>query len=174
MTVSARGFSYLGLLFFVAITAAALAALGQAWSTAAARERERELEFRGGEIARAIASYAKAGPNPPPAYPKRLEDLTEDRRNLIPHYHLRRVYPDPFTGQPDWVLVPEPGQPGAFNGVHSRSRQALRRETAPDGSALKKAEDWIFDARATDAQTGSLPVAASAVATPPPVPLRQQ
>ena len=36
-----------------ALTAAGLAALGQAWSTAAQREKERELAFRGGEIARA-------------------------------------------------------------------------------------------------------------------------
>ncbi len=166
MSSNERGFSYLGLLFFVAVTAAALAALGQAWSTAAQRERERELEFRGGEIARAIASYAKAAPNPPAAYPKRLEDLIVDRRALIPRYHLRRIYPDPFTGQPDWVLVPEPGQPGSFAAVHSRSARELLRDRAPDGSAARKAEDWIFDARAYDAPSAPLPVAASAVAQP--------
>jgi type II secretory pathway pseudopilin PulG len=166
------GFGYLGLLFFVAITAAALAALGQAWSTAAERERERELEFRGNEIARAIASFVKAGPHPPAAYPKRLEDLILDQRSLVARHHLRRVYPDPFTGQPDWVLVPEPSQPGAFAAVRSRSTQVLLRNTTPDGSTLRKAEDWIFDARAHDAQADSPPVAASAVALPSSATLR--
>ncbi|PTT85495.1 general secretion pathway protein, partial [Pelomonas sp. HMWF004] len=106
-----RGFSYLAVLFLVAITAAALAALGQAWSTAAQRERERELAFRGGEIAQALLRYQAASPVPG-QFPAALEDLLEDRRGPVPRHHLRRLYADPFTGQPDWVLVPEPTQPG--------------------------------------------------------------
>ncbi|WP_213083242.1 type II secretion system protein, partial [Escherichia coli] len=92
-----RGFTYLAVLFLVAITAAGLAALGRSWTTAAQRERERELEFRGGEIARAIASYARATPNPQAQYPKSWDDLLEDRRGLKARHHLRRLYPDPFT-----------------------------------------------------------------------------
>lgn len=146
----ARGFSYLGLLFFVAITAAALAALGQAWSTAAQRERERELAFRGGEIGRAIASYAAVvGPDPakPPQHPTSLDDLLADRRGIKTRHHLRRAYLDPFTGKPDWVLVPEPTHPQRFNAVHSRSDQVLLRETREDGTPVRVASDWVFSAR---------------------------
>ncbi|MDR7272914.1 type II secretory pathway pseudopilin PulG [Pelomonas saccharophila] len=142
-----RGYSYLAVLFLVALTAAGLAALGQAWSTAAQRERERELLFRGGEIARAISAYAKATPNPPEQYPRSLEDLVEDQRSPRPRRHLRRAYEDPFTGKVDWELVPEPGQPGAFSAVRSRSKHALLREYGPDGQPVKQAHDLLFSSR---------------------------
>jgi type II secretory pathway pseudopilin PulG len=145
------GYSYLAVLFLVALTAAALAALGQAWSTAAQRERERELVFRGGEIARAIAAYARATPNPPQQYPKRLEDLLVDERGFKPRHHLRRLYIDPFTRAPDWELMPEPGQPGAFSAVRSRSEQPLLRESAADGAAVRVALDLVFSAHAQGA-----------------------
>jgi len=144
---AARGYSYLAVLFLVALTAAGLAALGQAWSTAAERERERELLFRGGEIARAIAAYAKATPNPPEQYPRTLDDLLADNRSARPRRHLRRAYEDPFTGKPDWELVPEPGQPGAFGAVRSRSEHVLLREYGPDGVQLRFARDLLFSSR---------------------------
>lgn len=137
-----RGFTYLFVLFFVAITAAALAALGQAWSTAAQREREHELEFRGGEIARAIWSYRSAGGAQ--QLPASLDDLIEDRRTWPYRYHLRRLYADPFTGKVDWELIAEPAQPGRFRGVRSRSQQVLLRQTTADGQVVGKASDWIF------------------------------
>ena len=148
--VGARGFSYLGLLFFVAITAAALAALGQAWSTAAERERERELEFRGNEIARAIQSYAavqSADPGQPPQYPASIDDLLNDRRGVKARHHLRRAYVDPFTGKADWMLVPDSFNPKRFSGVHSRSTQVLLREVIDDGTPVHLASDWVFNAR---------------------------
>ncbi|WP_457420195.1 hypothetical protein [Roseateles sp. P5_E7] len=160
------GYSYLAVLFLVALTAAALASLGQAWSTAAQREKERELEFRGGEIARAIAAYARATPNPPQQYPRRLEDLLVDGRSFKPRHHLRRLYVDPFTGAADWELMPEPGQPDAFSAVRSRSEQTLLREFAADGTAVRMAHDLVFSAHAqgtTAAQAG-----ASAPMTLPP------
>jgi len=139
-----RGFTYLGMLFFVAITAAALAALGQRWSTAAQRERERELEFRGGEIARAIESYLLASPSQPPAHPHSLEDLLRDARGIKPRHHLRRLYADPFTGKPDWVLLVAPTDPRGIAGVHSRSEQVLLRQLGDAEGATSRASDWLF------------------------------
>lgn len=167
-----RGFSYLGLLFFVAITAAALAALGQSWATAAERERERELEFRGGEIARAIASYIRASPAQPGQNPRSLDDLLVDRRGLKTRYHLRRAYADPFTGKPDWVLVSEPSQPLGFSAVHSRSEHELLRSKSPEGLPLKTAQDWVFDAnmqgqQATQAANPAPPPAAPGASAAP-------
>jgi type II secretory pathway pseudopilin PulG len=154
-----RGFTYLGMLFFVAITAAALAALGQSWSTATQREKERELEFRGREIARAIASYrqvaAPAGNSSDAAagtgtgtglYPRSLADLLIDARGPQPRHHLRRAYVDPFTGQADWVLVAAPGDPQGFHAVHSRSERLLLRRLQPDNPEPSRADEWLFSA----------------------------
>jgi len=137
-----RGFTYLFVLFFVAITAAAMAALGQAWSTASQRERESELEFRGGEIARAIWSYRNAGLGQ--QLPASFDDLIEDRRTWPYRHHLRRAYADPFTGKANWVLIAEPTQSGRFRGVRSSSEHALLRQTTHDGQKVIKASDWIF------------------------------
>ncbi|MFY7867593.1 MAG: type II secretion system protein [Roseateles sp.] len=146
MSARQAGFSYLFVLFFVALTAAALAALGQSWSLAAQRERERELEFRGGEIARAILSYSKVSATPGEQYPLSLQDLLEDRRGAKTRHHLRRLYADPFTGKPDWALVADTANPRAFNAVHSRSETPLLRQSQPDGSSVRLAQDWIFAA----------------------------
>lgn len=141
-----RGFGYLGLLFFIALTAAALGALGQRWSTAAQRERERELVFRGQAIVRAIESYAAAMPQRP-AYPQRLEDLVEDRRSLRPRHHLRQLYADPFTGEADWELIPAPGPAPGILGVRSRSSRPLLMSRGPDGQPVERASGLQFMAQ---------------------------
>nr|WP_295077102.1 hypothetical protein [uncultured Roseateles sp.] len=184
------GFTYLGLLFFVALSSAGLAALGNSWQMAAQRERERELEFRGNEIAKAIASYVKASPVQPGQYPQRFEDLLVDRRAVKPRHHLRRLYLDPFTGKPDWVLVKDetaapvfgtvPTLPGAqpwpssssaaltaasFSAVRSRSDHALQRESQANGEPLRRASDWLFSARQFEEQQQQ---AQAPTAVPPP------
>jgi len=160
------GFTYIGLLLFVAITGAALAALGQAWTTAVQREKERELEFRGQEIANAIQSYRLASPaqeGQPPRYPRSLDELLVDARGIKPRHHLRRLYADPLTGKPDWVLIPDPANPLAFHGLRSSSDRPLMRRIRPDGTPLLKASDWVFLAQdgapAAPAQGASAPAA---------------
>ena len=147
-----RGFTYLFVLFFVALTAAAMAALGQSWRNAAQRERERELEFRGGEIARAIQIYRQATPGLE-ENPRALADLLEDRRGLLVRHHLRQAYPDPFTGQADWQLVPDPADPRRFMGVRSRSDQAMLRTRIGACAQVRLARDCTF--RALDYMGGT-------------------
>lgn len=158
--VPQAGFTYLLVLFFVAISAAALAALGQAWQNAAERERERELEFRGTEIGRAIASYRHATSGLEQD-PQTLDDLLEDRRGAVTRHHLRQRYADPFTGQADWVLEPDEADPRRFGGVHSRSTHALLRKLTPLNREVRMASDWRFIGG--DFDTGA-PAAASAPA----------
>jgi type II secretory pathway pseudopilin PulG len=167
---AARGLTYLGVLFLVALTAAGLAALGKAWSTASQRERERELQFRGEAIAAAITSYQKATPKAPPELPRSLDDLLEDRRGVVIRRHLRQRYADPFTGEPDWELVTQDADKTRFGAVRSRSTHPLLREMAPDGAALRKASDWLFVAPPADgsaAATASLPGASAPASAPP-------
>jgi type II secretory pathway pseudopilin PulG len=135
-----RGFTYLGLLFVVTASAAALAVLGRGWHTAVLRDKERELIFRGRQIAQAITAY-RAAPvaGSGQQWPRTLDDLVQDRRSAKPLHHLRRLYTDPFTGQPDWVMLAAPD--GTLRGVHSRSdRPAFITEglpAAPPGMAPK-------------------------------------
>lgn len=100
-----RGFTYLWLLFVVALGGVALAALGQRQQTVQQREREAELRFRGDAIAKAIVSYMRQSPAGANNLPQRLEDLLEDRRSGAVQRHLRRLYTDPFTGKADWQLI---------------------------------------------------------------------
>lgn len=128
-----RGFTYLWLIFALAAIAAALAAIAQPVSLAARREREAELMFRGNEIARALTTYREATPGDAKQLPTSLDDLLEDRRGPRMRRHLRRLYPDPFTGAPDWVLVTT--DDGRIAGVHSRSgTPALRTVDLPGAS----------------------------------------
>ena len=130
----ARGFTYLWLLFAIAIGAAALAALGMQWQTALQREREIELEFRGQSIARAIESYARATPPGRPLWPARREDLLEDRRGAAMQRHLRRIHDDPFTGHPDWVLLTDADE--RIHGVRSRAEVPALRVPLAASAAL--------------------------------------
>src|SRR5207237_7930193 len=73
------GFTYLGLLIIVAVMGAGLAATGTFFSHAAQREKERELLFVGDQYRQAIGSYYRHSPGTG-AYPKKLEELIEDKR----------------------------------------------------------------------------------------------
>ena len=112
------GFTYISILFAIAIFGAGLAAAGVVWHTAAAREKERELLFIGGEFRRAFQAYTSRGAG---LYPRTLSDLIEDRRFPNIQRHLRRIYTDPMTGRTEWGLVRAPD--GGIMGVHSLSQE---------------------------------------------------
>lgn len=141
------GFSYIGLLVAVAVLGVSLAAAGQVWSTASAREKERELLFVGEQFRNAIMRYHAATPAGQARYPRRFEDLIEDRRLPVARRHLRRLYPDPITGADQWGLVPAPD--GGIAGVFSLSEKVPLKRTGFEGAeaAFEKAErysDWKF------------------------------
>src|SRR5262249_29887597 len=151
----------------VALTAAGLAALGQAWSTAAQRERERELQFRGEAIASAITKYQKVSPTQVPELPRTLDDLLEDRRGAVVRHHLRQRYADPFTGEADWELVPQDADKTRFGAVRSRSPHEMLRERASDGTTLNKASDWLFVAPPPDGAPVAAPQPGASAASAP-------
>src|SRR3954470_6772670 len=101
--VSARqaGFSYIGLLFAVAILGITLATVGAVWSTQIRREKEAELLWVGDQYRAAIGQYFATGGQ----YPATLADLLEDRRFPQVRRYLRRLFPDPMTGLADWELI---------------------------------------------------------------------
>jgi type II secretory pathway pseudopilin PulG len=141
------GFTYVGLLIAVAVLGVGLAATGQVWRTAAAREKERELLFIGNEYRNAITNYYAGTPAGQIRYPRRLEDLVEDRRMPMVRRYLRRVYPDPITGNDKWGTVP--ASDGGIAGVFSLSEQRPLKIAGFTGADAKfeKAErysDWKF------------------------------
>ena len=116
MRAAAAGFTYIGLLFAIAILGITLSTVGVVWSTQIRREKEVQLLFVGDQIRIAIGRYVRSGGQ----YPLELMDLVEDKRTPVPRRFLRRVYTDPMTGNRDWQLILAPQ--GGIIGVASRSQ----------------------------------------------------
>ncbi len=115
---NARGFTYLGALFLLAILAGGLSQLGEAWQLAARREKESELLFVGHQYRQAIARYYQYGPR---QYPRTLEALLKDPRRPGTERYLRRLYPDPLDASGEWGLVRSPD--GGIQGIYSLSKE---------------------------------------------------
>ena len=171
------GYAMVALLVGMAIMAVFLTVALPAWSTAARREKEEELIFRGQQYARAIALFQRKYAN---TFPPSIDLLVNDR-------YLRRKYKDPMTkdgefqaiyanqqngGQPGGGgTVPQTGQPvrpptqvgagatvgpqGGIIGVASKSTATSLRVY----SGRSKYNEWVFVAlQATNrisAPTGS-------------------
>jgi type II secretory pathway pseudopilin PulG len=112
-----RGFTYLGLLFAVAVIGITLATVGVVWSAQIRRDKEAELLFAGDQIRAAIGHYYNETPAGAHTYPASLEELLQDQRWPQVHRHLRRIYVDPMTASTDWQLIAAPE--GGIMGVVS-------------------------------------------------------
>ena len=99
------GFTYLWLLFVLAIGAAGTAAVGELWTVQSQRSKERELAFRGAAIVAALESYRAASPAGAYCAPQRIEELLEDARTMPMRRHLRMPYRDPFSANGDWEWI---------------------------------------------------------------------
>lgn len=139
-----QGFTYMGLLFFVAVMGVLLAASGVVWSSVSKRAKERELLFIGHQFRTAIKAYYLSTPGTIKRYPAKLEDLLVDHRQAATVRHLRRIYIDPMTGSREWGLIRAPD--GGLQGIYSLSEQA------PMKIGGFVAEDAQFEQSATYAQ----------------------
>lgn len=144
-----RGFTYLGLLFAIAVLGITLATVGVVWSTEIRRDKEAELIWVGHQYRKAIQRYRAFGGH----FPEDLQELVNDTRFPQPHHYLRRLYPDPMTGQVDWELITVPGGAGIMGIASSSHAKPIKVDNfdAAD-EAFKDAEcycDWkfIFSAR---------------------------
>lgn len=133
------GFTYLLLLWWVALSGVMLMALGEHWAAQAQRDREAELVDRAEQIQRAIEAYASVPVNDGVSrLPRKLEDLLEDRRSGELRRHLRQPWRDPITRGGAWGLVRDANE--GITGVHSLSRQRPLR--APAG--VERYDQWRF------------------------------
>lgn len=153
------GFTYIALLIIVAMIAAgATAALG-AGAALQQRETEAELLAIGLEFRQALQSYADATPAGQPTEPREMAELLRDPRYPGVRRHLRRIYPDPLTGQSEWGIERFPD--GRISGMHSLSKTpTLRRTGFPAGlEGLENAEShdaWVFAMMPVQNQKSSL------------------
>ena len=123
-----RGFTYLGLMFVIAVLAMTATMASQVWTFVQQRANEAELAFAGQQISGAIERYRQRQlPAGEGGFPRRLEDLLRDARTLQIERHLRRLYVDPMTGRAQWGLLTLPD--GAIIGVHSHSEKTPIRGT---------------------------------------------
>jgi len=178
-----RGFTYIGVLFVVAMMATGLALIGEVWHTTNLREKEAELLHVGNEYRKAVERYYAASKDPRnPQYPKNLSDLIKDPRDAGTLRHLRRLYPDPITGKEEWGLVKSPD--GGFAGVYSLSEEAplktagfAVRDATFEGKA--KYAEWQFvfappAAPAAKPAAGGKPAADGKPGAAPPAPPAMQ
>jgi type II secretory pathway pseudopilin PulG len=144
----AAGFTYIGLLIAIVLMGVALSAVGTIWRTTAVHEREKELLYIGHTYQAAIGAYYNQGRQ----FPQELEDLVEDKRWPVPRHYLRHLYPDPMTGEVDWVLIrgdAVSGGAGGITGIASKSMLKPLKKAGflPTEESFGDAEtyqDWKF------------------------------
>lgn len=141
------GVVLLALLIALALGGFAVMAAVDVWSVARQRGLEQELLFVGNQYRQAIQRYYFGAPaGTPRVLPTSLEDLLEDNRFPVPVHHLRRLYPDPITGSPEWGVLHAGTR---ISGVYSLSDKAtIKRDGfAPAYAAfsgLSSYRDWLF------------------------------
>lgn len=147
MKKSHYGFTYLAILFAVAISSIVLMGGMSLWSLERQREKEQELLFIGDQYRQAIGHYYENSPGSVKQYPTSLDSLVTDNRFSTIQRHLRRIYIDPITETDKWGLVMTSG--GEIMGVFSPSNATpiKRAEFADrDEEFAGKAHysDWKF------------------------------
>jgi type II secretory pathway pseudopilin PulG len=145
-----EGYTYVGLLIFVAVFSLISAGTLRVGVTAQRRVAEQELLERGLALTRALESYARATPAGQSGSPKVISDLLRDPRyQKTVVRHLRRIEVDPMTGRAEWgVVMSEDNR--WINGFHSLSDQKVwRRDFVPpfqDFVDKPFYRDWVFGA----------------------------
>ena len=121
------GFTYLTVIFLLAVMSLSLVMAGQMWSVSLQREQEKQLLFVGHQFRQAIQQYYERTPGPVKTYPKNLEVLLHDVRYPGTQRYLRKIYRDPITGNSIWGLIPGPD--GTIMGVYSLSDKKPLKQT---------------------------------------------
>ena len=144
--VSNAGFTYIGLLLFIAIIGIGLSVAGLSWQYQVRTDKELQLLFVGGQFRAAINNYYESTPSASKVYPLSLNDLLLDKRMPNIKRNLRQIYLDPMTGNADWGLVT---QQGRIVGIYSSSTlKPIKNKgfSVADAkfSVAASYQDWIF------------------------------
>ncbi|HEV7577984.1 MAG TPA: type II secretion system protein [Caldimonas sp.] len=164
-----------GVVLLAALLVMALLGIGlmtavDVWTLSRQRERERELLFVGDQYRQAIRRYYLAAPSGGArALPTSFAVLLDDDRFPIPVHHLRRAYPDPITGSPEWGQVRAGDR---IIGVYSLSDKPPIKQTgfAPMYQHFNEAatyHDWVFAFQIPRAGRAAAPAPAASSAAAP-------
>ncbi|MCC2962449.1 type II secretion system protein [Massilia sp. IC2-278] len=99
------GFTYVGMVFFVAMLGLVGAATLKVDTLLRRAAAEQDLLEIGAEFSEALRSYAAATPRGYPTAPPTLQDLLKDPRFPGTRRHLRKIFVDPVTGKDEWGIV---------------------------------------------------------------------
>ena len=99
------GFTFLWVLFAVALTATGVLVVSEVSVGVARRQVREQQEWAGQQYVQAIASYYEGTPGGGKVYPPSLQVLLEDGRFPVRRRHLRQLYADPWTGSVNWETV---------------------------------------------------------------------
>ena len=167
------GFTYLGLIIFVAIiglVGAATLKIGSLMQRAAAEEELLEI---GAAFSAALDSYAAATPPGASPYPPSIEQLLKDPRSPAVRRHLRKVYVDPVTGKAEWGIVHAGGGQAGIVAFHSLSdARPLKVANFDDRfrglDNKRRISEWRFSAGERSLAPVVTPAGAAAPAAPQP------
>jgi type II secretory pathway pseudopilin PulG len=95
----------MGLLILLAIMGVVASAALKISNITHRRVAEEALLDVGREFSEALESYRQVTPVGQPDEPLNLQDLLKDARFPTVVRHLRKMYNDPITGQPEWGLL---------------------------------------------------------------------
>ncbi len=141
------GFSYLWVLLLVAILGVGLTVVVELETTAAQRDKEKELLAIGRQFRTALGRYYEVqmvgGKH---LYPATLEELLQDSRIPGVRRHLRKIFVDPMTGKAGWGVVKLGGR---IVGVYSLSDKTPIKQDGFEADDLnfkgkEKYSDWKF------------------------------
>lgn len=154
------GFTFLGLMFLIAVMGLLATAAASLWAFTSQRQKEADLLFVGRQYRLALSRFVAAHAREPQPYPTELRQLLGGGEQPVPTRYLRRLYFDPMTGSTEWGLVRTPQ--GGITGIYSRSaRTPVRRraDAGDDGIDFMKAlsyRDWVFSAATGPGQAGAV------------------
>jgi type II secretory pathway pseudopilin PulG len=144
-----RGYTYIGLLILVAVTATLSAGLLRTGAVVQRHVAEEALLEAGSDLGNALYSYARATPQGQNPRPQRIDDLLHDPRfTKITVRHLRRVPLDPMTGKERWGELLSDRAPG-IDAFYSLSDLQTQRTTFKpkfeDFADKRYYREWLFD-----------------------------
>lgn len=115
MRKSSAGFTYLFLLFAVAMVGIGLTVTAEVWSKLAFSWKRTEFLWVAEQYRTAIGSYYESSPGAAKMFPLQYTDLLQDLRSSSVRHHLRAPYRNPFAIDGQWE--PIRGADGRIRGV---------------------------------------------------------